>query len=132
MQSAINKLIKTLTNKGYRITKARREIIEALMHSKRPQTIQDLVTAVSADEASVYRTVHLLKKTGLIEEIVLKDERPRYAVAHGHHHHAVCTDCGRVAHIACQPELATPELVPGFKSIESHEITYYGLCSQCC
>ena len=58
-------------------------------------------------------------------------ESPLYeAAAQGHHHHFQCTRCRRVFDIpGCPGELIglTP---PGF-SVESHEITLYGQCSDC-
>jgi len=132
MNQANNQIIKSLSERGYRITGARKEISTVILAAKEPLTIQDLVDRVFVDEASVYRTVETLKKENLIEEILLKNERPRYASSHDHHHHVVCSDCGYIAHIACDVEPDIPKSVKGFKCIDSHELTFYGLCSNCC
>ncbi len=48
----------------------------------------------------------------------------------GHHHHAVCTECGRVEHTPC-PVGVSPEAVPSGFTVTSHELTLYGLCPTC-
>jgi Fur family ferric uptake transcriptional regulator len=47
--------------------------------------------------ATVYRSLHLFKEMGLIDEIRLGQVRCCYEVKRsGEHHHLVCRDCGRI------------------------------------
>lgn len=130
MKDAIAQILEELSLRGYRITKARKEVIQALAQQKQPQTIQMLCKqSRNADEASVYRTIRTLVEEGLVEEIVVQKDSPRYALSHGHHHHAVCTSCGVMEHVECESHRVS---VPStFTSIEAHEVTLYGLCKKC-
>jgi Fe2+ or Zn2+ uptake regulation protein len=119
-----------LRNDGSRVTRAREEIVEALVSAHDPVTVADLTRRVLADEASVYRTVERLKSLGLLEEVRYPDGTTRYALVLDHHHHIVCTNCGYTAHLACVGEIAPPAH-PRFSEIVNHTITYYGLCTSC-
>ena len=131
MKNTSDKIINHLQNKGYRITKARKAIAGVLKKSNRPLSIQELSEQVSADEASVYRTVATLHKEGLIEKILVDGERPHFSMETHHHHHAICNDCGLIEHLPCSGEPMAPKSVPGFSSINSHELTFYGTCEKC-
>lgn len=131
MKKATTHYIDTLRAHGFRVTRPRKQVIAALLNASQPQTIQSLVALVAADEASVYRTIEALQKAGLVEEISIAGERPRFALAHGHHHHLVCTSCGRIAHIPCE-EVPLPRMLPDtFSSIDTHELTFHGCCKNC-
>ncbi len=131
MKTASTTILDTLRDRGYRVTQARTEVIEALAKKHEPQSIQSLCTEVRVDETSVYRTISMLKQEGLIEEINIQGGATRYALTHGHHHHVVCTNCEKVVHVACATEPKKPPHVEGFSSITSHELTFYGVCSCC-
>ncbi len=131
MKEAQKIILETLTKRGYRITKARTEVIDAFLKNSKPMTIQVLASRVSSDETSVYRTVATLLKEHLIEEINAQGSVSRYALNHGHYHHVVCQKCDMVVHISCDSEPHVPTLVKGFATIHSHELTFYGLCTKC-
>jgi len=47
--------------------------------------------------STVYRTLELLKRLGLVTETDLGGGRVRYhSVEKGHHHHLVCQECGAI------------------------------------
>lgn len=118
--------------KGGRMTSARKAIILYLLQSKAPQSIQEIVQRVHADEVSVYRTIALLKASSLVEEIIFPQGQRKYALAHEHHHHIVCRECGFVVHIPCTDSVVHTKLKsPRFASIIDHSITYYGICTTC-
>lgn len=133
MKKAQHDILQTLSERGFRITKARQQIVDLLAAQSQPLTIQELCARLTAiDEASVYRTIRTLKEEGFIEEISISGESQRYALSHGHHHHhAICTACGWMEHIACEAKLLKAALPRGFKRVESHEVTLYGLCKKC-
>lgn len=124
-------ILTILSERGYRITQARSEIVSALEEAKKPQTIQEFVQAVNVDEVTVYRTITLLVHESLIEEIPLQGGPTHYALAHEHHHHAVCTTCNRIEHLPCTLQHHTPPTIRGFSDVDRHEVTYYGTCTSC-
>jgi Fur family ferric uptake transcriptional regulator len=132
MKDATKEILHELSGRGFRITEARKEIIEALARQSQPVSIQTLcATLANTDEASVYRTIKVLARENFLEEIALQGEVPRYALSHGHHHHAVCTECGWMEHIECDPHSLSARIPSSFKSLLSHEVILYGLCKKC-
>jgi Fe2+ or Zn2+ uptake regulation protein len=130
MHNASKDILAELKTRGYRITDVREEIVRALGVTKNPITIQELAAKVTADEASVYRTIALLKKERLLEEMLIADEQ-RYALNTGHHHHIVCKRCNYVVHVPCSDVRPRRVDHPIFSEIYDHEVTYYGTCKKC-
>lgn len=123
--------LNTLKARGYRITPARTAIVDTLCGNHTPQTIQEVASAVTVDEVTVYRTISLLLKESLIEEIPLQGGDTRYALGHGHHHHLVCTTCNYIEHLPCTFTKLPAPTSKQFARINHHEVTYYGTCKRC-
>jgi Fur family ferric uptake transcriptional regulator len=94
-----------LREKGYRLTPQRQLILSAIEGSDEHVSAEEIYARVTAQYpdvniSTVYRTLELLKKLGLVYEINLGEGRIRYhAEGSGHHHHLVCQECGRVIDI---------------------------------
>jgi Fur family ferric uptake transcriptional regulator len=87
-----------------------------------------------ANISTVYRTLDLLKELGLVNEIDLDDGRVRYHLSEkGHHHHLVCSNCGKIIDL---PESALLKLTETlacdyqFKADLKH-LAVFGLCANC-
>ena len=130
MKDASKKIIEVLALRGYRITHARTQVLETLSGAKTPLSIQTIAQKVDVDVVSVYRTIAMLIKEQLIEEVTIQGETTRYEIAHGHHHHVVCVGCNLLVHVPCGKKPIAP-FVSGFAYINSHELTYYGMCTKC-
>ena len=83
-----------------RYTSGRRQLVELLAEAPRPETIPELLDrAPSLAQSSAYRNLVVLEEAGVAHRVVTSDERSRYELAEdlmGHHHHLICTSCGRV------------------------------------
>ena len=81
--------------------------------------------------ATVYRNLKLLVEEGDLRAVALPGENLRYEVAGPHHHHHFqCRRCQRVFDVhACPGDLAG--LAPAGFVVQDHELTLYGLCSEC-
>src|SRR6188472_1669181 len=83
-----------------RYTSGRRQLVELLAVAPRPETIPELLErAPSLAQSSAYRNLVVLEEAGVAHRVVTSDERSRYELAEdlmGHHHHLICTSCGRV------------------------------------
>jgi Fur family ferric uptake transcriptional regulator len=81
--------------------------------------------------ATVYRNLRALVDEGALAVVTLPGEAPRYEAAdHGHHHHFRCDVCQRVFDVhRCPGDLA--RLAPPGFTVDRHEITLYGCCSDC-
>ncbi|GKV68070.1 transcriptional regulator ZurR [Sporosarcina sp. NCCP-2716] len=81
---------------------------------------------------TVYRNLATFADLGILEETDLHGERQfRMHCDPGvHHHHFICTVCGRTKHIpSCPMDLLAVEL-PGVE-IEGHKFEVYGKCPSC-
>jgi Fur family ferric uptake transcriptional regulator len=134
---------------GYRITQGREAILNVLAATKDHLSAEDIyIKACTAYPAigltSVYRTLEVLVGTGMVYKFDFGDGRARYEIAEGcrgeaHHHHLVCTSCGRIIDYA---DFIDEELVLLKKTaaglakkydftIINHLMQFYGFCHKC-
>ncbi len=91
-----------LSELGYRLTPQRMMILSAIENSDDHISAEEIYVQVVAkypnvNISTVYRTLELLKRLGLVTETDLGEGRVRYHPADkGHHHHLVCKECGAV------------------------------------
>lgn len=95
-------IISKLREQGYRLTPQRMLILSAIENSDNHISADEIYAQVVAkyphvNISTVYRTLELLKRLGLITETDLGGVRVRYHPADkGHHHHLVCQECGAI------------------------------------
>ena len=98
-------LLDELSSSGIRITAQRRAVIEVIQDARKHLDAVTLLTAAkervpSIDRATVYRTIDLLKRLGLIDELDLmhlEGEKHFYEVkSRKDHIHLACFHCGRI------------------------------------
>lgn len=122
---------------GYRRGGSRRKVIDFL------GTRDCAVTALEIDRelepvgrASVYRTLEQLEELGLVQKVDLGRESTAYErvdPAGHHHHHLICTRCGRVLPFedeALEEAIHEVRIREDFK-VEGHEVTLRGTCARC-
>ena len=134
---------------GYRMTVPRQAILDILSKTSEHLSAEDVYKAVHkiyshVGLTTVYRTLELLVQIGLVFKFDFGDGRSRYELSEGpkgerHHHHLVCTDCGRVIdytdfideeiELLNQTEKGLSKKY-NFK-ITNHLIQFYGLCDKC-
>lgn len=89
-----------LREKGFRLTPQRLMILSALEKSEGHISADEIYTQVCSafpqvNISTVYRTLELLKRLGLVMETDLGEGRLRYhCTDRGHHHHLLCQKCG--------------------------------------
>jgi Fur family ferric uptake transcriptional regulator len=86
--------------------------------------------------ASVYRILESLLAAGLVQRVDVGDGIARYEPVRGHdehHHHLVCTECGKVEAFA-DPELERAihrvEASSGYV-VDTHDVVLHGSCATC-
>mgnify|MGYP000120432488 CR=1 FL=1 len=95
-------IIGKLTEQGYRLTPQRIMILSAIENSNDHISAEEIYVQIVAkyprvNISTVYRTLELLKRLGLVTETDLGGGRVRYHSAEkGHHHHLVCQECGAI------------------------------------
>lgn len=135
--------------RGYRITIAREAILDLLNRTSDHLSAEDVYLEVhkvhpNVGLTTIYRTLELLVRLGLVFKFDFGDGRARYELAETpkgmrHHHHLVCTQCGRVIDytdfIDDEIELLSRTeqgLAKKFDfAITNHLIQFYGLCNEC-
>lgn len=129
-----------LAEAGYRLTAARRAVIQALVATKAPlspqevwQSGQSLQPALGL--ASVYRTLGLLEELSLVHRVHQDDGCHGYMPASpGHQHTIVCRSCGRAVEFPGSEDLegliAQVQQETGYR-VEDHLLQLVGLCPVC-
>ncbi|HID54068.1 MAG TPA: transcriptional repressor [Anaerolineae bacterium] len=128
-----------LADKGYRLTKARRAILQALVTCGGHVSADDLADIVRQDapfvgRMTVYRTLDLLSELGLIRPVYQGTGAAHYILlTNGHHHHMVCTVCSAVIEFdECVVEEMARLVGRRFDfQVEGHLLEFYGRCSNC-
>ena len=120
---------------GHRVTPSRRAVIAAVLEQSDLFTVEDLLHQCSnAGRATVFRTIRLLTDVGTVCRVLLEDGSLRYRVSQrGHHHHLVCTSCGRVQDLDdCSVADVARDLSrqSGYE-IDGHWLEFYGRCQPC-
>jgi Fur family ferric uptake transcriptional regulator len=127
----------------------RQAILEVLSNTEEHPSAEEIYLAVqkiypNIGLTTVYRTLELLVDMGLVFKFDFGDKRARYELSQGptskkHHHHLVCTNCGRIIdytdfideekELLRRTEAGLSEKY-NFK-ITDHLIQFYGLCDEC-
>ncbi|MCY4581504.1 MAG: transcriptional repressor [Chloroflexi bacterium] len=97
-QSETN-ILAALEEHGNRVTWPRRTIAATLSRRSDSFSVEDIAAETPRlGRATVYRTIRLLVKVGILCKTVLPSGSPRYSLddALHHHHHLVCVSCGRI------------------------------------
>jgi Fur family transcriptional regulator, ferric uptake regulator len=134
--TSVDQFARTLKEHGQSITKPRRVLFAALQNQE-PLTIAQLIDRCSEiDRASIYRTIALFEKVGIIQRLQTgwKYRLELTDAFHDHHHHASCTMCGRVITLPEDTELE--ELLHRLAdkhdfTIQSHQLELQGICANC-
>jgi Fe2+ or Zn2+ uptake regulation protein len=125
-----------------RYTRLRRALVETLAGAGRPLTIPEILhTNPGLSQSSAYRNITVLLDAGAARRVAGTDDHGRFELAEdlaGHHHHLVCSACGKVADVRSSPRLerALEEASRAaaeeddFDVVE-HRFDLVGLCGDC-
>lgn len=137
MAEPFEKFKNVLKHQGYSLTRPRLAVFKALQ-DKEPQTMADIVKACAAkaDRASVYRTVALFERLGIVQRLQIgwKYRLELSDTFHHHHHHLTCSRCGAVIPLPedrqLEARLHTLARSQDF-IMNGHQLEIQGLCSKC-
>jgi Fur family transcriptional regulator, ferric uptake regulator len=125
-----------------RYTLGRRQLVDMLVGSERPMTIPELIGAgATQSQSSLYRNLAILEQCGAVHRIASTDDVARYELTEElseHHHHLVCTVCGRLDDVVLPPRIeraldeadAQAEREHGFQ-VSAHRVDFVGVCADC-
>jgi Fur family transcriptional regulator, ferric uptake regulator len=122
------------------ITQQRLAIATVVFASDRHLSADDVAAEVSArgepaGTATIYRTLDLLVRSGLVVERDFGEGFRRFEPSRGvpHHEHLLCTVCGRVDEFRDERlERMTTIIAEGHGySRQRHRLVIYGVCADC-
>lgn len=128
-----------LRSHGIHPTPQRLRVLNVLTESRAHLSAEELyglvrVHAPKIGLATIYRTLHMLKEKGLVEEHRFNDEFSRYeAKSANHHDHLICIECGKVVEFD-QPVIEQLQMAAAQEkqfSIVFHRLEIYGICDTC-
>jgi len=132
-------IINKLSEHGYRLTPQRMMVLSAIENSDNHISAEEIYAQVVAkyshvNISTVYRTLELLKRLGLVTETDLGGGRVRYHPADkGHHHHLVCQECGKIIDLD-ESVLSSLKsiLLREYKfSADLRHLAIFGRCANC-
>ncbi|HLP77390.1 MAG TPA: Fur family transcriptional regulator [Candidatus Paceibacterota bacterium] len=138
--AALPELAERLRRKSQKVTGPRQAILNILREQSHPMSNKEIFAALpkgDCDLATVYRSMHLLEKTGMVKRFDLGDGVGRFELLgendDGHHHHLVCTRCSGVVEIeecGMHPLEERIAEANGFKAV-THRLEFFGICPNC-
>ncbi|MEW6374518.1 MAG: Fur family transcriptional regulator [Thermodesulfobacteriota bacterium] len=133
---------------GYRMTSPRQALIDLFSRSTKHLSAKEIYTSIQKSYpaiglTTVYRTLDLLVKMGVLNKFDFGDGQSRFELGHGikkdHHHHLICMKCGKIVDYSdfMKEEIELVKKVEMALSkkynfeIKDHEIQFYGVCNKC-
>lgn len=129
-----------LAENGLKFTPQRKAILETVFSTHRHFDAEELVEMLKErkkkiSRATVYRTLDLMVKSGLVRAMELGEARRMYEhiVGHRHHDHLICTECGRTIEfddgfIEFLQQRVCDRL--NFRA-DTHSLRIFGRCEKC-
>jgi len=124
---------RTLNTAGMRVTNQRSLIIEIIRQGHGHLDADEIHRLAQEKEprislSTIYRTLQMLKKLDLVEELHFDEEHHHYEIKPSdEHHHLLCLGCGKVVEFNYPLARYVKER---FDIIET-EVLMSGYCSQC-
>ena len=139
----ISSIKKRIRDAGYKLTTQRKAILNVIIENDDEHLSCDEIYNIVGEEypdlgiATVYRTLQLFEKLGVVYKLNFDDGCSRYEIIpdskEHQHHHLICLDCGKVLEVkidlldALEAEIEEEEHF----TIVDHNVKFYGYCSEC-
>ena len=136
---AANPIVRALDAAGYRLTAPRLAVADLIAGHDGHFTVLELAAAardrrLGISRATLFRALELLIELGVVERLDLPSGEHAYVpCAPAHHHHVVCSRCGRTAEVddaGISVAVREIERQSGFR-IDAHRLELFGLCRHC-
>lgn len=128
-----------LQDNGYRLTGARRAVVETIQHSSRALTPVEVFDQArkkypALGLVSVYRTLEKLEELHIIQRVHQPQGCQAFiAASHGHEHLLLCQNCGQVTFFEgddLEALIASISNKTGYQ-IREHWLQLFGVCQAC-
>ncbi len=130
-----------LREQGLPVTQQRESVADMVFSTPGHLSVEDIEAALKDQgekigKATIYRTMEILVRSGLVEERDFGEGFKRYEHLFGaqpEHEHLICTHCGKVTEFQSPQVVRLQEEVSrahGFISTR-HRLEIYGVCGDC-
>jgi len=130
-----------LKERGLKSTAQRDDIARVFFSDGGHRSVEELYAAVKkvnprVGYATVYRTLKLLKETGLAAERRFDDGQARYEPSEEraqHHDHVICERCGKIVEFNSEELENQQQRIARFLGfvLSRHRLELYGICADC-
>lgn len=139
-QSGIAQALTIMKEHGFKYTKKRESLLTYLAQTNRYLPAREIyremqLTFPGYSYDTIYRNLHDFSELGILEKTDLNGEMKFrfHCQLHGigeHHHHFICSVCGKTRELAHCPMTIFQEQLEGCQ-IEGHRFEIYGRCEDC-
>lgn len=128
----------TCRRESLKLTYQRLAILHALANAKDHPGAEDIyeqvkskVPPISFD--TVYRTLALFERFGVIARVQYPDDRARYDPNTASHPHIICIYCKKIEDFHCSTfdEVKIPEEIEQWGLLKSKHLEFRGICRKC-
>jgi Fe2+ or Zn2+ uptake regulation protein len=129
------KYVKLLKEDSIKITPQRLAILKYLDNHRSHPTVEEIFSELkqknpSLSKTTVYNSVEILRKHGLIQSVSISISETRYDFKNKMHHHFLCKNCGKIMDIDIECPNIDKVIKEGYKIEEVHGY-FKGLCKEC-
>ena len=132
-----NQLTEFMQQNHLRRTPERYAILEKALELSAHFGVDQLYNAMEGagyhvSKATVYNTLELLCRAGILNRHIFSTNQARYEVARGSHLHLVCRRCGKIREVD-EPDLTSRLLEDAYDKFlpEYSSTIVYGICDEC-
>ena len=124
---------------GYRLTSPRRALARLVASREGHFSADELLTEsrrsrLGVTRATIFRSLDVLADLGVVERLDLPTgEHAFVACEPAHHHHIVCSSCGRSTGVADHGLEGVAEAIgreTGYR-VDTHRLELFGRCPEC-
>ncbi|MGD8192514.1 Fur family transcriptional regulator [Brevibacillus ginsengisoli] len=132
----LEEALRIMKDRGFKYTGKREEMIRICAAEKRYLSAKEIMEQMKENYPNlsfdtVYRNLSTFVELGILEETELEGEgKFRLACSHGHHHHLICTSCGKTTELEACPMREVGDLPSDFQ-VTGHKFEIYGKCNTC-
>jgi Fur family ferric uptake transcriptional regulator len=132
-------IVTALDRAGYRLTEPRLALAALIADLDGHFTAAELVAAarsrrLGVGRATVFRTLEVLEEIGAVERLDLPSGEHAYVGCEpAHHHHVVCSRCGRSSEIddaGLRTVVREVARQTGYR-VDEHRLELFGVCPAC-
>jgi Fe2+ or Zn2+ uptake regulation protein len=122
----------------FKKTPARVAISKYLAGCKNPVDVEQIINFLRAkdlntNKVTVYRIMDLFYERGLVDKLDFGEGKFRYEARKNHHHHLICTECGKIQDIKGDfvNKLEKEIYKDKYFKVQRHTLEFFGICKSC-